>query len=129
MLSNIGTGELPSHVTTNKEEFLSNNPLTLQFQVEERPGEARGQPIRVVFDTGAGVCLWTQQTILRGDLNCWIDCKATKTLEGIGGSMGSTPFVVRLPGNTKTKDNRWKDFLACSSIVPTIIPDLGLKNT
>ena len=61
-------------------------------------------------------------------MNCWIDDEATKMLEGIGGSMGSTPSVVRLPGNTKTKDNRWKDFLACSSIVLTIIPDLGVKN-
>ena len=42
--------------------------------------------------------------------------------------MGSTPCVVRLPGNTKTKDNIWIDFLACSSIVPSIIPDLGTKN-
>ena len=42
--------------------------------------------------------------------------------------MGSTPCVVRLPGNTRTKDNKWKDVLACSCIVPTIIPELGTTN-
>ena len=59
---------------------------------------AQGQPVRVVFDTAAGVCLWTQQTILQGDLNCWIDRQATKTLAGIGGAMGSTPCVVSRGG-------------------------------
>ena len=76
LLSDIGSRDLPPNVTTNKQEFIAKNASSSELYVEERSGEAlliylnmegaQGEPVRVVFDTGAGVCLWTQQTILQG---------------------------------------------------------------
>ena len=134
----MGT-QLPANVTTDMTQFMKDNCDTDNQVVEKRDGDAvliyfdmegaDGKPIRVVFDSGATICLWTQDVSTKGRLNCCLHpVEKNKTLSGLGGSVSSvTACTVLLPGNVKNNKGQWRNVLACSTLVPQIIPDVETR--
>ena len=130
---------LPAIVTTDMTQFMKDNCDTDAQVVEKRDGDAvliyfdmqgaDGKPIRVVFDSGATICLWTQDVFTKGRVNCCLhSVEKNKTLSGLGGSVSSvSACTVLLPGNVKNNKGQWRNVLACSSLVPQIIPDVETR--
>ena len=139
MMVTNGQNGLPPCVTTDWDGFLATNQSNDTHLVEQREGDAvliyldlygnNNRSIRVVFDGGATVCLWIQDTIFSGKINAYVDPKSSRSLEGVGGGITTAMAgTVILPGNTK-KEGRWHDFYACSSFVPQIIQDVRVRGT
>ena len=133
--------ELPDCVTLDKNKFLEQNaPAHPTDMVDRTQGQAvylyidlygnHGKSIRTVFDSGATVSLWLNQTIMEGSLNTYIDSASPAAISGIGqNTTQATTCTVRLPGNKKNPHTgNYRDYLCKSTMVQQIIPPLPPTN-
>ena len=133
--------DLPDCVTYSKEKFYKeNNPDHPEDIVDRTQGQSiylyldlhghKGQSVRVVFDSGATVSLWLEQTIRDGLLTTWIDRDSPAAIAGIGNNTTrAVTCTVRLPGNIKNKHTgNYIDYYCKSTMVEQIIPPLKPSN-
>ena len=86
-------------------------------------------PVRVIFDTGASISLWTASAVKDGRLRAFLDVANPTTITGVGaGHTHAQTAAVIIPGNIKNADRGYPSYLSKSTIVNEIIALLSMKD-